>query len=119
MSSLPSTDSELSASLSCLICLESSFHFDLDSLLSICAVLSEVSNPLAALRILENSSVAWSDNSLSWLLVVSFLLSIWLGNDCGVNFFVKVFASLCLSSREAFLPMSELSLEFRWVLLLE
>lgn len=90
-----------------------------DSLLSVGSILSEVSEPLSTLGIFVDSGIAWSDHGFSWLLVSSCLLSLWLGDDGGVDFLVKVFAGLGLGGSEALLPSGELSLEFSWVLLLK
>ena len=75
-----------------------------NSILSHLTGLSEFSQPLSALRVLEDSSVSSLDDLLSWLLISWFLSSSWVSNDLFVDLLVEVFAVFGLGGCEALLP---------------
>ena len=110
---------QITCSVGSLVSLEGSLHFGVNLFLSLGVVKLEVSNPLAALGVLEYPSVAWGNNSLSWLFVTCLLLSFWLGNDSRMHFGVEVLAGLYLGGGEALLPLGELLLENGWVFLFQ
>ena len=59
-----------------------------NSLFSVVASLSVVSEPLSALGVLVHSGIAWGNDGSAWFLVSGFLRSSWLGDDGGVDFLV-------------------------------
>lgn len=79
-----------------LVSFESGLHLGLHSLLSLSVGKLEVSDPLAALRILENSGWTGNIDLSSWLLAASFLDSVWLVDDGLVDLGVEVLAGLGL-----------------------
>jgi len=91
----------------------------LNSGLSLLLVQSSVSQPLLALGVLENLSLAVGDNLSDWLGVALSLNSVWLSNDGLVNLLVKIFTGLKLGGGEALVPLGEEDLVLGWVFLLD
>jgi len=98
---------------------KSSSEFTLDSGLSLFLVQSLVYQPFLSLGVLENQRLSWGNNLSDWLGVSLSLNSVRLGNDCLVNLFVEIFASLDLGSSEALVPLGEENLILSWVFLLD
>lgn len=78
-----------------------------------------MSQPLSALGVFVDSSVAGLHNLLCWFLISCLLGSLGLGNNSRMDLLIELFTGLCLSGSEALLPSGELPGEFLWVLLLE